>query len=78
MKTCFYCKWPLRRQRIEHMHRWRRRHYLIKNVRAEVCHQCGEAFLAPATLKEIDRLVEKEPPQSRLSIGVYALKSKAA
>jgi len=22
MKTCYYCKGPLRRRRIEHMHEW--------------------------------------------------------
>jgi YgiT-type zinc finger domain-containing protein len=78
MKTCYYCKGPLRRRRIEHMHSWRGQHFLIKNVGAEVCVQCGEAFLAPATLKEIDRVVNRERPQSHLKVAVYALKSRAA
>ncbi len=78
MKTCFYCKGPLRIRRIEHMHHWRGRHYLIKNVRAEVCDQCGEAFLSPATLKEIDRLVLQDRPTGRLSVAVFEMKPRAA
>ena len=78
MKTCYYCKGPLRRRRIEHMHHWDGRHFLIKNVRAEVCAQCGETFLSPPTLKEIDRLVLRGRPQGRVSVAVYAMKSRAA
>ena len=78
MKTCFYCKGPLRRRRIEHMHEWGGQRYLIKNVQAEVCSQCGEAFLAPATLKEIDRIVSKGRPKSHVSVAVFELKSRAA
>jgi len=78
MKTCLYCKGPLRVRRIEHMHHWRGRHHLIKNVRAEVCDQCGEAFLAPTTLKEIDRLVAQDRPTGRLSVAVFEMKPRAA
>jgi len=60
------------------MHEWRGRYYRIKNVPAEVCGQCGEVFLAPPTLKKIDRLVSKEPPDSEVTVAVYALKPRAA
>lgn len=78
MKTCFYCKGPLRRRRIEHMHEWGGERYLIKNVLAEVCSQCGESFFGPATLKEIDRLVRKGRPKGHVSVAVFELKSRAA
>ena len=78
MKTCYYCKGPLLRRRIEHMHEWGGERFLIKNVQAEVCDQCGEAFLAPATVKEIDRLVINEQPKSHVSVAVFDLKSRAA
>jgi len=68
MKICYYCKGPLCRRTIQHMHHWGGRHFLVKNVRAEVCGQCGEVFLSPATLKAIDRLVGTEfpnPPRLR-------------
>ncbi len=78
MKTCYFCKGPRHRRRIEHMHDWGGERYLIRNVRAEVCGQCGEAFLAPATLKEIDRIVSKGRPNGHVSVAVYELKSRAA
>ena len=57
MKTCYFCKAALRRRRIEHMHQWDGKRHLIKNVTAEVCPQCGEAFLAPPALRALDRVV---------------------
>lgn len=47
MKSCPFCKAPLKRKTIEHIHRWGRRLYLFKNIQAEVCGQCGETFLKP-------------------------------
>lgn len=78
MKTCYYCKGPLRRRRIEHMHHWDGQRFLIRNVQAEVCVQCGEAFLSPPTLKEIDRLVARGHPQGQVSVPVYEMKPRAA
>jgi hypothetical protein len=31
MKTCYWCKGPLKRQRIEHMHEWAGQRFLIRN-----------------------------------------------
>jgi len=78
MKTCFFCKGPLRVRRIEHMHEWGGQRFLIQNVRAEVCGQCGEVFLPPATLKAIDRVVSEGRPKKHVSVAVFDLKSRAA
>lgn len=78
MKTCFYCKGPLRRRRIEHMYEWGGARYLIRNVAAEVCAQCGEVYLAPKTLDAIDRVVERKKPDGYVSVAVYNLKTSAA
>ena len=78
MKTCYFCKGPLRVRRIEHMHEWGGERYLIRNVRAEVCGQCGEVFLGAATLKEIDRVVAKGRPKTHVAVAVFDLRSRAA
>ena len=78
MKTCYFCKGPLRVRRIEHMHEWGGERFLIRNVAAEVCSQCGEVFLAPRTLKEIDRVVSRGRPSTHVSVAVFDLKSRAA
>ena len=78
MKTCYFCKGPLRVRRIEHVHEWGGERFLIRNVRAEVCGQCGEVFLAPGTLREIYRVVAKGRPKGHVSVAVFDLKSRAA
>lgn len=78
MKTCYSCNGPLCVRRIEHMHEWGGERFLIRNVRAEVCRQCGEVFLRPATLKTIDRVVAKGRPKEHVSVAVFDLKSQPA
>lgn len=78
MKTCHLCGGPLRRRRIEHMHERGGQRFLIRNLSAEVCAQCGEAFLAPATLRAVDQLVAVKKPDGHISIAVYEMKSRAA
>lgn len=65
-------------RRIEHMHEWGGKRFLIQNVRAEVCGRCGEVFLSPATLKTIDRVVAKGQPKEHVCVAVFDLKSHAA
>ena len=78
MKTCYFCKAPLSNRHVEHMHEWAGQRYLIRNVQADVCDQCGEAFLAPSALKEIDRVVSEGRPKEHVSVAVFDLKSDAA
>lgn len=78
MKTCFYCKGPLQKRRIEHMHEWSGERVLLRNVAAEVCTQCGEVFLAPKTLDAIDAVVGRKKPDGHVSVAVYDLKTRAA
>jgi len=78
MRSCIYCKGLLRPRRIEHMHRWAGQYCLIKNVRADVCGQCGEIFLPPASLKAIDRVVEHGRPTATVSVPVHDLRALTA
>jgi len=78
MKTCFVCRGPLRVRHIDHVHEWGGERFLIRNVRGEVCRQCGEVFLAPATLKAIDGLVRTGRPTEHVPLAVFDLKSRAA
>lgn len=77
MRSCLFCKAPLRRKTIEHIHRWGGHLYLFKNVRAEVCSQCGETFLRPTVLRLMDRYTSKgEVGKTRISIPVISLPAK--
>ena len=79
MKTCPFCKAPLKRSTIEHVHRWGRQLYLFKNVRAEVCTQCGETYLKPEVLRLMDRYTSTgKVGRARISIPVIRLPAKVS
>lgn len=79
MKSCPFCKAPLKRKAIEHIHRWGGRLYLFRNVQAEVCSQCGETFLKPALLRLMDRCTATgKVGRARLSIPVISLPDKVS
>ena len=46
MKTCYFCKGEVVEKRIQHVHQWDEKTVIFEDVPAEVCHQCGEVFLA--------------------------------
>ena len=74
MKQCPFCKGPVEGRRVEHVHRWEGCLYILRNVPAEVCTQCGEVFFDPAALKAMDNIVMGErEPHEQLSIPVYTL-----
>ena len=74
MKECPFCKGPILEKRIEHVHRWGEKLYILRNVPAEVCSQCGETFFGPDALKGMDRIVASEvQPEAHRSVPVYSL-----
>ncbi len=74
MKTCTFCKGPVAEQRVEHVHRWKGRLYIFRNVPAEVCSQCGEVFFGPDALKAMDRVVSRrQRPRELASVPVFTL-----
>ena len=79
MKSCPFCKAPLKRKTIEHVHRWGGRLFLFKNIRAEVCSQCGETFLKPAVLRLMDRCTSSgKVGKARISIPVISVPLKVS
>lgn len=59
MERCYFCRGPVVQKRIEHLHRWEGRFFLIKDLLADVCEQCGETYLDPAVLERIDQAVSQ-------------------
>ena len=57
MKRCYFCRGPVVQKRIEHLHRWEGRIFLITDLLADVCEQCGETYLNPEVLERIDQAV---------------------
>lgn len=79
MKTCPFCKARIKPKTIEHVHRRGGRLYLFKNVRAEVCSQCGETFLKPEVLRMMDTVTATgKVGKTKISIPVIILPTKVS
>lgn len=74
MKNCPFCRGAITSKRIEHVHHWKGRIYILRNVPAEVCAQCGEVFFAPPTLKVMDKIAaSRRKPKELVSVPVFSL-----
>jgi YgiT-type zinc finger domain-containing protein len=47
--------------------------YIVENVPADVCRQCGEIVLDPSTAKKIQKLVWSSQPKGTLQLPVFDL-----
>lgn len=74
MNTCPFCKGDIDTRKINHMHKWKDEFCFFKNIKAEVCKQCGEVFFLPDTLKLIDKcVVEKKKGKKTISVPVIEM-----
>ena len=56
------------------MHKWANEFYLVQNIQAEVCKQCGECFFLPDALKAIDKYVkEKRTNQRTIKVPIIEM-----
>lgn len=72
-KLCPICGGRLRQTTITHEEKRGSKLYLFQNVPAEVCASCGEIWLAEATLKTVDDLIERGQPTDKIETPVYDL-----
>ncbi len=74
MTTCPFCKGRIEQRRVERVNRWDGELYILRNVPAEVCTQCGEVFFGPDVLKSMDEIVTNNPqPEEHRSVPVFSL-----
>jgi YgiT-type zinc finger domain-containing protein len=74
VNTCPFCRGKVTKKKVEHVHRWEGRLYILRNVPAEVCSQCGELFFGPRALKAMDDVVSKKgAPTEHVSVPVFTL-----
>jgi YgiT-type zinc finger domain-containing protein len=72
---CERCSGTTLRRTVTKQHWLNARLYIVENVEAEVCSQCGERYFHAATLTEIDRLLESDHEvRRRLSVEVVPMR----
>ncbi|OGP46793.1 MAG: hypothetical protein A3K30_07020 [Deltaproteobacteria bacterium RBG_13_51_10] len=54
---CEFCDSETSKKRVKKQHWLKGKLYIVENVEAEVCRQCGERYFHATTLDRIDKLV---------------------
>ncbi len=57
MMKCEFCSSETSPRRVRKQHWFQGKLYIVENVDAEVCDQCGERYFHAATLDAIDKLL---------------------
>ncbi len=63
--NCGFCECETVTKRVRKQHWFKKRLYIVDDVEAEVCTECGERFFHASTLDQIDSLLSGEH-QSRV------------
>ena len=59
MKKCSVCKGNLKNKKITYTQELEGKVYVVSDVPALVCDQCGEIYLSPDTVDRIQGVIEK-------------------
>jgi len=57
---CEFCGGETIKKKVRKQHWLRGRLYLVENVEAKVCNECGERYFHAKTLDAIDRLLKRK------------------
>ena len=72
---CEFCSGNTVKKSVKKQHWLKGRLYIMENVEAEVCTQCGERYFHAKTLDAIDRLLESDHEvKDRLNVEVVPMK----
>lgn len=71
---CEFCGGETSTKKVKKQHWFHEKLYIVDNVEAEVCRECGERYFHAKTLDAIDSLLESEHPvKDRLQVEVITL-----
>lgn len=73
---CEFCEGRTLKKKVKRQHWLDGKLYIVENVEAEVCSECGERYFHAITLDQIDRLLRAEHEhqvKARLDVEVVSL-----
>lgn len=71
---CEFCGGQTVKKKVKRQHWLHSKLYIVENVEAEVCSECGERYFHAKILDEIDRLLETEHDvKNRIEVEVVSL-----
>lgn len=59
---CEFCTGNTVRRKVKKQHWYKGKLYIVENVDAEVCQECGERYFHATTLDRIDKFLESDHP----------------
>lgn len=72
--TCEFCGGQTAPKRVTKHHRLDGKLYVVENVEAEACRECGERYFHATVLDMIDQMLRREHPvKERLVVEVVSL-----
>ena len=66
---CEFCGGSTAKKTVKKQHWLKAKLYIVENVHAEVCTQCGERYFYAKTLDAIDKLLESDHEVSERSMS---------
>ena len=72
---CDFCGGTTAKKTVKKQHWLKAKLYIVENVEAEVCTQCGERYFHAKTLDAIDKLLESDHEVSkRMNVEVVPMR----
>jgi YgiT-type zinc finger domain-containing protein len=72
---CEFCGGMTAKKTVKKQHWLKAKLYIVENVEAEVCTQCGERYFHAKTLDAIDKLLESDHEVSeRMNVEVVPMR----
>lgn len=72
---CEFCEGQTIKKKVKRQHWLQGKLYIVENVEAEVCPECGERYFHATTLDEIDHFLNADHDvKETLSVEVVTLK----
>ncbi|MGD0999124.1 MAG: YgiT-type zinc finger protein [Candidatus Brocadiia bacterium] len=70
---CQFCEGETTHRKVKKQHWLNGKLYIVENVEAEVCAECGERYFHASTLDRIDKMIAgKHPVKEVLSVEVVS------
>ena len=74
--NCEFCGGKTKKKKVKRQHWLKGRLYIVEDVEAEVCTECGERYFHATTLDTIDQLLSKEHAvKANLNVEVVSLEA---
>jgi YgiT-type zinc finger domain-containing protein len=73
---CEFCRGETVKKKVKRQHWLRKKLYIVENVEAQVCQECGERYFHATVLDAIDEFLSKEHAvKENLNVEVVSLEA---